>query len=363
MVTNSLVFPTLSEEQQRFASLLKAEFERDGIHLSIEQRNDVQQLQSHMVQLESLFQQNITNSTHYFNVEAQWVDDVLSRHVIESNIPQSSTRTPSQVTLSTDASISNALLRYSPNQTLRKHIYMETSTSCPENLQVLESLRKVRHEVSVKQVFESYADRSLRDRMAQTPKNVETFLTHLEHRISGLYQQDMALLADAKRKIENTTDPLEPWDISFYTTMIKASRGLDPSFVAEHLTLPQCIDGMKILVLKLFGINMREEEMNEMERWDHSVSAEAKARKFVFCDETEKPLGSVYLDLHPRPGKYCHAAHFAIRCGCSLGLNSKEYQLPVVALVCNLQAPQTGYAALLSHIEVETLFHEFGHAF
>ena len=58
MVTNSLVFPTLSEEQQRFASLLKAEFERDGIHLS------------HVVQLESLFQQNITNSTHYFNVEA-----------------------------------------------------------------------------------------------------------------------------------------------------------------------------------------------------------------------------------------------------------------------------------------------------
>jgi Zn-dependent oligopeptidase len=78
--------------------------------------------------------------------------------VIESNIPQSSTRTPSQVTSSTDASISNALLRYSPNQTLRKHIYMETSTSCPENLQVLESLRKVRHEFSVKQGFESYAD-------------------------------------------------------------------------------------------------------------------------------------------------------------------------------------------------------------
>jgi Zn-dependent oligopeptidase len=71
----------------------------------------------------------------------------------------------------------------------------------------------------------------------------------------------------------------------------------------------------------------------------------------------------MYLDLHPRPGKYSHAAHFAIRCDCSLGLNSKEYQLPVVALVCNLQAPQTGYAALLSHSEVETLFHEFGHAF
>ena len=69
-MTNSLVFPTLSEEQQRFASLWKAEFERDGIHLSIEQRFDVQQLQSHVVQLESLFQQNITNSTHYFNVEA-----------------------------------------------------------------------------------------------------------------------------------------------------------------------------------------------------------------------------------------------------------------------------------------------------
>merc|ERR1719223_2088503 len=76
----------------------------------------------------------------------------------------------------------------------------------------------------------------------------------------------------------------------------------------------------------------------------------------------------MYLDLHPRPGKYSHAAHFTVRCGCEshnqLGEGAAEYQLPIVALVCNVSPPNsnTGTSAVLSHAEVETLFHEFGHA-
>jgi mitochondrial intermediate peptidase len=357
-VTTSPVFNDLSEEQQRFASLLKAEFERDGIHLSNEKRDEVRQLQSHVVQLESLFQHNITNTHKYFDVSTQWVEEVIARDVVEANIRQSSTRQEGQLTLSTEASFSNALLRYSPNPSLRREIYMETSTACPENLQVLDALRQLRHEVSVKQGFESYADRSLRDKMAQNQRTVETFLGNLQNRISVVYKHEMEVLADAKRRIQRTSEPLEPWDIQFYTNAIKASRGLDANFVAEHLTLPQCIDGMKIMVKSLFGITMTEENMDEKERWDGSVPAAEKARKFVFTDESEQLLGTMYLDLHPRPGKYGHAAHFAIRCGCALGVNSTEYQLPVIALVCNLQAPQ----GPLSHGEVETLFHEFGHA-
>ena len=361
-VTKSPVYRTLSEEQQRFAALLKTEFERDGIHLPTNSREEVRLLQSHVVQLETLFQQNITNTLKYFDVNAQWVEEVIPRDVVEENIPQSATRRESDLTLSTDSSFSNALLRYSPNPTLRRAIYMETSTSCPENLQVLDALCNLRHEVSVKQGFESYADRSLRDRMAQNQRQVATFLRNLQTRISGMYKQEMEVLADAKRKIERTSDPLEPWDIQFYTNIIKSSRGLDSNFVTEHLTLSQCIDGMKTMVKSLFGITMIEEKMSVNERWDDSVPADAKARKFIFATESEKPLGTMYLDLHPRPGKYGHAAHFAIRCGCSLGVNSTEYQLPVVALVCNLHAPQAGASALLSHSEVETLYHEFGHA-
>jgi Zn-dependent oligopeptidase len=71
-------------------------------------------------------------------------------------------------------------------------------------------------------------------------------------------------------------------------------------------------------------------------------------------------MGVVYMDLFPRPNKYTHAAHFTLRCGRKE--SEDEWQLPAVALVCNLPPPANGAPSLLSHGEVETVFHEFGHA-
>jgi len=98
-------------------------------------------------------------------------------------------------------------------------------------------------------------------------------------------------------------------------------------------------------------------------------------RKYEFYKEEDgSALGTIYFDLHPREGKYGHAAHFTVQCGCELrnqssSSSSAEYQLPIVALVCNVSPPfaHTGSTtdtgtALLSHSEVETLYHEFGHA-
>mmetsp|Transcript_24438 Transcript_24438/g.56951 ORF Transcript_24438/g.56951 Transcript_24438/m.56951 type:complete len:306 (+) Transcript_24438:3-920(+) len=105
---------------------------------------------------------------------------------------------------------------------------------------------------------------------------------------------------------------------------------------------------------------MVEKEMTEEERWDQGVSTEqTKVRKFVFEDEAGVDLGIMYLDLHPREGKYSHAAHFTVRCGCALDPDGGAYQVPIVALVCNMSPPEGN--PWLNHAEVETLFHEFGH--
>ena len=101
-------------------------------------------------------------------------------------------------------------------------------------------------------------------------------------------------------------------------------------------------------------------------------------RKFEFHHEEDGPLGTMYFDLHPRDGKFVHAAHFTIRCGRIRNDdsdnvdnhniqqskdNNQDHQLPIVALVCNLSPSSTSGSSqtLLSHSEVETLFHEFGH--
>jgi intermediate peptidase len=117
---------------------------------------------------------------------------------------------------------------------------------------------------------------------------------------------------------------------------------------------------------------MHEEVMSsETESWDgssstnssSSSSSQQRVRKFTFREhEHGDSMGTMYLDLHPRPGKYTHAAHFTVRCGClETPPDSPDppvYQAPIIALVCNLSSASSG----LSHSEVETLFHEFGHA-
>jgi len=354
-VIESNIFASLSEEQQRFATLLKAEFERDGIHLADEERETLRQLQNHLVELESLFQENITSSKKFFDVDAHLAEQIFPRDFLEANLPQSGKS--DKLTLSTDAYISNTVGRYSANPLLRKQVYMESMTSCPENLEVLESLRRVRHESATMQGFRSYAERCLSDKMARTPESVNKFLSMLQNRIREPYLRDMAIIQQAKQKVEGNS-MVEPWDIPFYTGILRSSNGLDPAELSTYLTIPNCVEGMKILVQELFGIILKEEKLNEVERWDHGVPVEERARKFVVISENGQQLGTMYLDLHPREGKYVHAAHFTVKCGCAESVGAKGFQLPVVALICNLSTD----GKILSHSEFETLFHEFGHA-
>jgi len=354
-VVDSDIFTSLSEEQQRFATLLKAEFERDGIHLSDEDCETLRRLQNHIVELESLFQENITSSKKFFDVDAHLTEQLFPRAFLETHIPQSGNS--GKVTLSTDSYISNTVGRYSANPVLRKQVYMESMTSCAENLEVLESLRRLRHESATMQGFGSYAERCLTDKMAKTPKSVDNFISKLQERIREPYQRDMTLIQQAKQKVEGNSI-VEPWDIPFYSGILRSSNGLDPAELSTYLTIPNCVEGMKVLVRKLFGIILEEAEMNEGERWDHGVAAKERARKFVVTSENGKSLGTMYLDLHPREGKYSHAAHFTVKCGCAESVDAKDFQLPVVALICNLSTD----GQTISHSEFETLMHEFGHA-
>jgi mitochondrial intermediate peptidase len=358
-VTNSTVFHDLNEEQKRFAQILKDEFERDGIHLPDDKRENVRRLQNHITQLETLFQENITNHSKHFTADAPLVEEIIPRHLLEAYVPQSG-EIPGKVTLSTDPIICNTLSRYSSNPQLRKEIHMETTTSCPENLVVLEALRKVRHESASALGFASYADRALHDKMAQSPATVAAFLSQLQENIRPTFVKEMEMIANVKRSVEATQcGTIEPWDVQFYTSLIKAQNGFDPSQLGCYFTLNNCIQGMILLVEKLFGITMKEVAMEEDEIWDAASPKQSAIRKFVFSYENEM-MGTMYLDLHPRAGKYLHAAHFTVLCGCAKTVEAQDYQRPVIALVLNLTLQQG--TNVLSHSEVETLFHEFGHA-
>lgn len=390
ITSNASIMSSLSEEERRMATMLQKEFERDSIHLSDDERAQVQQLNAFVVQLETMFMENLTEHKQ-FNLYGDLVKDVyrtIPKHIMEQNVPQSDQsqnksgdylQSSSFVTLSTEPHIANLLLKYSPSSALRREVFMEANTQCPQNLQVLDALIQQRHALAVKMGYPSYAHYFLSDKMASSPENVASFLTHVSNASKDSYSRDLEMLSRAKAKIEGTLEPLQPWDLSYYTGIVKnhLCEGYDDAgeeSLAGYFTLEQTLEGMKHLVQRLFGIGMVEAPMTSDERWDIPDSqspneTSSGIRKFEFYQEEDgKPLGTMYLDLYPRPGKYTHAAHFTVRCGCESRRETNnaetEYQLPIVALVFNLSPPQIslGSTAVLSHSEVETMFHEFGHA-
>ena len=241
---------------------------------------------------------------------------------------------------------------------------------------VLDSLVRYRHIHSALLGYRSYAHRVLSDRMVGTPAGVHDFLDRMEATSRPVYRRDMEALLEAKRRTEGAPgDGLAPWDVPYYTALVKATRqhqrwkqdtegGDDEEKFAGYFTMENSIAGMKDLVRELFGIIMKEVDIPLEERWDVDATSSEKTslRKFVFHHEEDGPLGTMYFDLHPREGKFVNAAHFTVRCGRTRNEddgdveNNTHHQLPVVALVCNLSpasAPNaTASDMQLSHSEM-----------
>lgn len=392
-------------EYRRMAHAMRREFERDGIHLTYTKREEARELNNVIVGLESLFTNNITEKTKFYRVEGEAmvreVDRIVPRHVLGQLVRHPEGHAgdgEDRLTLSADNLLCNTLLAHSPSPELRKEVFVQSHTAVPENLDALDALVRHRHLHSSLLGYRSYAHRVLSDRMVGSPEKVQEFLSRMEERSKDVYRRDMESILAAKRHVEGSVgNGIEPWDVPFYAALIKAQRqhqrwkegnasgsdhgGEESAQFAGYFSVENSIEGMKVLVRDMFGIAMEEAEIPVEERWDVDASAatskqsagEGGLRKFEFHHEEEGPLGTMYFDLHPRDGKFVHAAHFTIRCGRIRNDddeggqrdsgNSNEHQLPIVALVCNL-SPSSGSAAsqtLLSHSEVETLYHEFGH--
>jgi len=362
------VRPNLSEEDERFCQLLRAEFERDGIHLPQQERQELQQLQMHVTQLETMFNNNLVQSRKDMNIDRAALDGVFHPQYLAS---QGISEDMATLKIPTESDIAQTLSKYSANPEVRRHVYMESMTAYPENLPVLEALINMRHQVSTKLGFDSYADRFLQDKMAGSQANVYSFLNNLLQSNQPAYKAEMEEILQAKQKVEGVSPVsavIEPWDIPFYTGILKARKGFDAGAVSAYLTLDNCIDGIKILVDRLFGIQMIEKEVAPDEAWDRTSSEQQTAlRRLEFVDQTTgESLGTMYLDLQKREGKYGHAAHFTVRCGCVEDSPYAEnatgaFQKPIIALVCNLSNLSHGGSSILSHNEVETIYHEMGH--
>ncbi|KAK2975850.1 hypothetical protein RJ640_022867 [Escallonia rubra] len=332
----------LTEEAQRAAHCLRVDLEKGGIHLSEEKRDRVNQLSMDIARLNTEFGENIASDPGHVDVfpasripkqlhhlvKAIYRDKFLGASGNTKEKGASGNTKEKGFQIVTDPTTLTSILQYSADAEVRKMAYVRGNSVPHANLGIIE--------------YDSYAEYALHSSMASSPKVVLSFLLEMSKMVRPMADEEFKAISDFKReKCGHVYGDLEPWDEAYFTGLMKSSAfNLDVSVVASYFPLSRCIEGLKLLAQSLFGVTFRSIPLAPGESWHPDVM------KF-----------SLY---NPDEGKYPGCAHFAIKGG--RRISELEYQLPVVALVCNFRGSHNSRHVKLYHSEVETLFHEFGHA-
>jgi len=223
----------------------------------------------------------------------------------------------------------------------------------PANVTRLEQAVTVRYTIARMLGYAQWADYQLAAKMAKSPARVRAFLAQIDSTLLPAARTERAHLA-ALKKADGDLTPFGSWDTPYYENkLIKTKYAVDDNVVREYFPVDHVISGVFSIYEKLLGVTYTQ--LPSPDTWAPDV------REYSIADAaTGKAIGWFYLDLFPRAGKYDHFANFGVRPGRLLPDGS--YQKPVTAIVGNWPAPAPGQPALLSHGDVVTFFHEFGHA-
>ena len=252
-----------------------------------------------------------------------------------------------------------AVLTYADNRGLRERVYWAYQTRASDqgpnagkfdNSERIEKIMALRHEAAQLLGFANAAEESLATKMAGSPTEVLEFLRDLAARAKPVAQRELATLreyASAELKLDN----LESWDVGYASEKLRQQQyELDEEQLKPYFPLPAVIDGLFGLTHKLYGITLAPRD--DVDVWHPDV------RYYDVRDADGRVFAGAYVDLYARNGKRGGAWMDVCRARFDDG---EQRQLPVAFLTCNFPPPTGGKPALLTHDDVLTLFHEFGH--
>ncbi|AMD19473.1 HCL678Wp [Eremothecium sinecaudum] len=256
------------------------------------------------------------------------------------------------------------VLETAKNPETRKRAFVGDQNKVPQNEALLLETLKLRDQLASVLNYDTYAAYNLEKKMAKRVDAVMDFLEDLKVRLAEGGMKDMELLKQLKKaeyeEMGRSYDGhFYNWDNRYYTNKyMKDHYGIDDEKVSEYFPIQSAIDGMLKIYETLMSLKFVEEnDPNRRSVWHQDVKQFAVWN----VDVKDKPtfVGWIYFDLHPRPGKYGHAANFGLSSSYLRPDGSRSYT--VTALVCNFSKPTPTKPSLLKHNELITFFHELGH--
>jgi len=359
-LANSAQFSQLSPAQQKIIENDIRDFKLAGVNLPADKKARIAELQLETCQLMTKFSENVLDATHAFILPITDKEKLagLPEQAIKLAIDNAKQRSMDGYVFTLDYPSYSTAMKFLDNRELRKTLYEAYSTRASDqgvnagkwdNSPVMNALLKNRQESAELLGFASFADYSLATKMAKTPDEVLNFLQDLVTRSKPIAQQEYDEVKNFAAK-EGLHD-LEVWDISYYSEKLRQSLfNFSQEDLRPYFPISKVLQGLFSLVKKLYGIGVRQEDSIDVWHPD--------ARFLSVYDEHNQLRAGFYIDLYARQHKRDGA--WMDECRVRRRLNGKV-QLPVAYLTCNFMPPVDDHEALLTHDEVNTLFHEFGH--
>ena len=341
---------SLNQEQKKVLEDAIRDFELSGVGLPEEKRNRVKEINIKLSQLQNQFAQNLLNATDSYEMIIENFEDIkeLPETDIESAKIEKDGKTVYRFTLQQPSYI--AFMTYSSNREKREQLYKAYVTRAPENDKILEEILALRHEKANLLGFKNYAELSLATKMAQSPEEVIQFLRKLVKESKPKAEKEYEELNQFAKSL-GFEDKIQAYDFSYYAEkMKKAKFNVNDEEYKPYLEKNNVINGLFSFLNKLFKLEFKKVDVPV---WHPSVNVYHIYRKGEL-------LGRIYMDLEAREGK---------RDGAWMDEWIPHHEdlegnvvLPVAYIVANFSPATEKTPSLLRPYDVETLFHEMGHA-
>ncbi len=337
----------LTGNKSKFLKETVNDFERNGFALPEEERANLKEINNKLSDLGLKFQKNIAESDEYLVVNEAEIDG-LEESYKKSRIMEDGNY---KIDLSYPSYL--PFMKYSKSDEARKKLYiLFRNRAADENLEILVKVLMLRKEMAELLGYKTFAEYRVEDRMAKNTGNVWDFENGLIDKLKEKARIDYDELLEVKRSATNddSVDVIQAWEAAYYNNvLLKQKYELDQNLVKEYFETNNVIKGLFNIAQHLFGVEF--EEVNSPSVWQKDV-------RLINVKRDGNIISRFYVDLYPRKNKYSHAACFPMIGGKKM---DDGYQMPTATLVCNFPEPSDDVPSLLSHDQVETFFHEFGH--
>ncbi|HTF86013.1 MAG TPA: oligopeptidase A [Cellvibrio sp.] len=363
-LADSEEYAQLTQAQKQAVDNALRDFRLGGVALDGEQKKRFGAIQKRLSELSTQFSNNVLDATqawfkHFTDAEAL---AGLPESALAQAAQAAAQKQLSGYVVTLDFPSYLAVMMYADNRQLREEMYTAYVTRASadgkkadgssaaqwDNSALITETLALRHELAQLLGFANYAERSLASKMAESTQQVLEFLNELAQKSRPLAERDIQALRDFAAT-QGCTD-LQPWDMTYYSEKLRVEKyaisqeELRPYFPAERV-----INGMFDVVKRLYDIDIVQVAV--FDSWHPDV-------RFYHIFKSGEKIASFYLDLFAREHKRGGAwmADCRVRRKTDTGT-----QLPVAFLTCNFTPPVGDTPSLLTHDEVTTLFHEFGH--